>query len=410
MNTNAQVEVVRDAAGFEALRGEWNDLLASSRSDCLFLTWEWLNCWWRHLGQDRRLHIVTVREGKRLIAIAPLALRLREPRRLVPYRALEFLGSGTAGSDYLDVIVRAGCEETAVEAIAPALHEAGLALELKQVRREALATRLAARLERSQWRADESVTNVCPYIPLAGHTWETYLASLGSEHRYNFKRKLKKLSAQFEVAFVPAESEVECRQAFDALLELHERRWQLRREPSDAFHTLQHVAFHHEFTQLALCRGWLRLLTLRLNGRAAGSLYGFQYGPHFSFYQSGFDPDFGRYSVGLLTMGLAIRHAIEDGAAEYDLLHGAEEYKFHWARDRRDLLRVDLFPPGPRGSLLRSYAHGRHRLLGMARRLLRKELPVKPAALRSDRNGATAYATGPAKDGNCMGIALDEQQ
>src|SRR5207245_43184 len=80
-------------------------------------------------------------------------------------------------------------------------------------------------------------------------------------------------------------------------------------------------------------RGWLRLSELRLDGRPAASLYGFRYRDTFSFYQSGFDPAYARDSVGLVTMGLAIRSAIEEGAAEYDLLHGDEAYKFQWARE-----------------------------------------------------------------------------
>jgi len=42
----------------------------------------------------------------------------------------------------------------------------------------------------------------------------------------------------------------------------------------------------------------------------------------FYFYQSGFDPTYERSSVGLITMGLSIQAALEEGACEYDLLHG----------------------------------------------------------------------------------------
>src|SRR5439155_184650 len=70
--------------------------------------------------------------------------------------------------------------------------------------------------------------------------------------------------------------------------------------------------------------GWLRLFILRLDGRPAAALHGYQYGGVFSFYQAGFDPAFAKQSVGLVTMALAIKSAIEEGADEYDLLHGAE--------------------------------------------------------------------------------------
>src|ERR1019366_3006589 len=52
------VERIADVPGFEALRDEWGELLESSDADCLFLTWEWLSTWWKHLAGDRRLAIL----------------------------------------------------------------------------------------------------------------------------------------------------------------------------------------------------------------------------------------------------------------------------------------------------------------------------------------------------------------
>src|SRR6185437_5964034 len=99
----------------------------------------------------------------------------------------------------------------------------------------------------------------------------------------------------------------------------------------NAFDTPVLVAFHHEVTRLALERGWLRLYVLRLNGRPAAGLYGFLYRSTFYFYQSGFDAAYHKQSVGLIAMGLGIKNAIEEGAKEYDLLHGSEDYKSHWS-------------------------------------------------------------------------------
>ena len=112
------------------------------------------------------------------------------------------------------------------------------------------------------------------------------------------------------------------------------------------------ISFHEEFSRLALERGWLRLYVLWLNGRPAAS-YGFKYGPVFYFYQSGLDPEFEKQSVGLVTMGLAIRKAIEEGVEEYDLLHGDEPYKFLWSRQVRELTRLELYPPQMRGFICR---------------------------------------------------------
>jgi CelD/BcsL family acetyltransferase involved in cellulose biosynthesis len=212
---------------------------------------------------------------------------------------------------------------------------------------------LALQLEQAGWNYEYQATNVCPFIPLAGLTWEEYLGTLGSEHRYAFHRKTRRLSKEHTVSFDAVQTEEECREAINVTIELHNRRWR-ERGGSDAFHTEELVAFHRDFSLLALGRGWLRLFVLRLDGRVAACIYAFQYAGKMYFYQSGFEMEFERESVGLVAMGLAIRKAIEEGSEEFDLLHGNETYKSHWSKVSREIGRLEVYPPGRLGAVCRS--------------------------------------------------------
>src|SRR2546425_7804120 len=116
------------------MRQEWNDLLAESAADCLFLTWEWLSTWWRHLSGDRKLYITAVRSRGRLVALAPLVVRPPGISSVLPFPALEFMGTGSVGSDYLDVIVRRGHEERALKDLVERLTDVNRAVELEQVK------------------------------------------------------------------------------------------------------------------------------------------------------------------------------------------------------------------------------------------------------------------------------------
>ena len=342
LNTTLVVEKVT-LHGFSAMREEWNELVRSSRSDCLFLTWEWLSVWWAHLAENRELAIVTVRSGDLLIALAPMALQPRRPTRLLP--EAEFLGSGFVGSDYLDVICRDGYEAEAAGILSAELTKWQVTFRWNNLRhRECEATRVASCFERLNWSVIETTTNVCPYIPLKEQTWETYLATMGSEHRYSLNRKSKRLNRDFSVRLEQASTPAQCLEGIDRLIELHNLRWQ-GRGASDAFHTAELIRFHQTIAPLAVERGWLRLFTLWLNDRPAASLYGFFYNGKFYFYQSGFHPDFEKQSVGLVVMGMAIRQAIAEGAEEFDFLHGDEPYKRHWAFEKRELSRLELYPP-----------------------------------------------------------------
>jgi CelD/BcsL family acetyltransferase involved in cellulose biosynthesis len=339
------------------------------------LTWEWLYVWWKHLAEDRKISILTVRCDGELIAIAPLCLRPANARGLRPVPLLEFLGSGFVGSDYLDLIVRRGYEAQAHQVLAQHLADSGRMLRCASVvHGPSSVAEVAGRLSEQSWTVREAKTNICPYIPLQGKTWSGYLASLGAEHRYNFHRKWRNLHRDFCVRFDHARTEAECRESIDLCMEQHKSRWHGRASGSDAFHTEELVAFHRAFTQVAFQHGWLRLYVLRLNEKPAACLYGFVYDRKFYFYQSGFDPGFERYSVGTVSMGMAIRMAMEEGVAEYDLLHGAEAYKFHWARDSRDLVRWELYPAGAASWMLRSSTQLARTSRAIARRALSRIL------------------------------------
>jgi CelD/BcsL family acetyltransferase involved in cellulose biosynthesis len=363
-------ESISDVTGFAALREEWNRVLQSSNSNCLFLTWEWLYTWWKHLSEDRKLFIVAVRRQGEMVAVAPLGLRSRAfiPGRLLS--VLEFLGSGNVGSDYLDFIARSDCEAEAIRAVTDYMAGERLVLNLRQLNRGGTAAaRVAALLGQRDWSVTAATTNVCPFIPLRKRSWESYLAELGAEHRYTFQRKYRRLAKDFAVDFQRVRTEERRRESIDLLIRLHNQRWRAR-GGSDAFHTPGLVSFHQDFSRVALDLGWLRLYVLRLNGQPAASLYGFLYDRTFYFYQSGFDPGYSRYGVGLVAMGLAIKSAIEEGAEEYDLLHGDEDYKAHWSRERRELGRLELYPPGGLWWIWRASVELGRASKGLARRAM----------------------------------------
>src|SRR5262245_36414082 len=73
--TSMIIERIDTTADFAALRDEWNALLETSSSRCVFLTHEWLFTWWKHLAAGRTLYILTSRQDGRLVGILPLAVR-----------------------------------------------------------------------------------------------------------------------------------------------------------------------------------------------------------------------------------------------------------------------------------------------------------------------------------------------
>lgn len=367
---NLLVTVIEDPSRLSHLAEEWSELLENSDANGMFLTREWLETWWRHFAGTRTLAITTVRRHSRLLGLAPFSMGSKRFGGLMPSETLEYLGTGLAGSDYLDVVIRRGCEPQVSRALAEFFQRRRVVITMSHMREtDHAAGRLIGELAQAGWTASRRTVDICPRIALNGHTWESYLAGLGSQHRYNFNRRLKNLHKQGMLVLDIVEKEDQRRDALETLIALHNLRWD-ERGGSGSFHLPVMREFHDAFSRLALERGWLRLFILRLDGRPIGALYGFRYGRRFYFYQSGFDPAFRQHSVGLVTMGLAIRQALQEGVEEYDLLHGTESYKYLWAKDSQPLVRVDLYPPGLGGRLCRGAVTLEDRAKTWARRAL----------------------------------------
>lgn len=344
--------VIDSAWGFSALRPEWSSLLRESASASPFLTWEWLHTWWTHLGGSSRLRLLVIRAGTELIAVAPF--RTATGTAYLP--CLDMLATGDVGSDYLDVIVRRGREADALPALEQFARSQRMTLRLPHLGPSATADLLADRLNALGWARTTTAGGTCPYIPLAGHTWDSYLATLGSSHRANVRRRIRALERTFDVRFERVTTDAQRREALAKLFAYHDQRFD---ERGTAFATERLRAFHDEITRRALDRGWLRMFVLRLDGAAAAVMYGFLYNGTFYFYQHGFDGQFQEHSIGLVLMALSVRAAIDEGAGEFDMLWGVEPYKFLWARHTRELRNLLLFPPRFGGQLHRGLFHAR---------------------------------------------------
>jgi len=363
--SSPNVVCVDSLDGFTELRLPWNELLRASAADSPFLTWEWLHAWWTHLRGSAGLRLLAVRAGDELLAIAPLHMS----RGTLGFSRLDFLGTGHAGSDYLDLIVRRGSERESIRAIGGYLQSQKLALRLDHVSTDSFASSLSQYLAGQGWTASSLPGGVCPFIRLAGHSWDSYLATLGSSHRANVRRRLKGLAQRFDMRFERVRTDSERREALAALVAYHAARWRDGRR-STTFHTPSLRAFHDDATRRALEAGWLRLYTLRLDGAVAAVMYGFNHSNRFSFYQHGFDEQYKPHSIGLVLMALTIRAAIEEGAAEFDMLWGLEPYKFLWAHEQRFLRQIHLFPTHIGGRLHHKAVVARRGLRRLVRRVL----------------------------------------
>jgi CelD/BcsL family acetyltransferase involved in cellulose biosynthesis len=282
------------------------------------------------------------------------------------------MGTGFAGSDYLDAIIRRGHEVGALNALAVFLRQKDVALQLVHLPQHSALARLAGPLGETGWSARASEDGFCPFIRLSGHSWDSFLSTIGPAHRATTRRRLRSLDKSFAVRFARVTDDATRQSALARLFEFHAERFGSK---GTAFQTKTLRAFHLDATDRLQQAGILRLFTLHLDDDLAGVMYGMSFKDRFYFYQHGYDPKFQSLGIGRAVLDMSIRAAIEEGLAEFDLLYGGEAYKSAWTNEKRPLARLDLFPAGPGGRAHRRVVETERTVRAFARRVISAYAP-----------------------------------
>jgi CelD/BcsL family acetyltransferase involved in cellulose biosynthesis len=378
------VDVVEDAAGFDALEPEWNALL--ERADAsVFQTFEWQRCWWRHFGErdrSRRLHLVTVRGREGLRAVAPLFVERSGLAGPLALRRLLFVGH--RDSDYLDVLAARGAETDAAERIARRLSERPSfdVAELEETPDRSVAgPRLHEAFLRLGWASERRPASPCPRTALAG-TWDETLALLTVDDRREIRRRLRNLYKEYrtELEIVPPGPGVV--PAMREFIEMHQERW-ARDAYWGGFADPGQADFACDVAERLSRRGWLFLGFLRIDGRRTTVNYGFAFRDAIAIYLTGaraVDDRLARHSPGRMVHVLCMQHAVEGRLPVYDFMRGAERYKYEMGAVDVPNWTLVAYPRPGRLVALRDRASG---VLATVRRRARREALALRVASRS---------------------------
>jgi CelD/BcsL family acetyltransferase involved in cellulose biosynthesis len=378
------VAAVEDERGLDALEQDWNALL--ERSDAsVFQSFEWLRTWWRHFGEgrrDARLHVVTVRGGDGLAAIAPFYVERSRVLGALPLRRLLYIGH--RDSDYLDAVAARGREAECAELIAA--HLAGrtdlfhVAILEETPDRSQLGRLLHEALVRRGWAASRFVEGPCPRTALA-RTWEETIAGFQIDDRREVRRRLRNIQKEHRIELEVVATGADVVPAMREFVEMHQQRW-ARDGYWGAFADRSMAEFHCEAAERLSRRGWLFLAFLRVDGRRFAVNYGFAFRDSVAIYLTGsreVPPELARHSPGRLVHALSMQWTIEGGRPVYDFMRGAEHYKY-------ELGAVDVpnwtIVAYPSPSRLTAATHRLHRVVAAARRRAGREAHALRVASR----------------------------
>jgi CelD/BcsL family acetyltransferase involved in cellulose biosynthesis len=322
----------------------WDDLLARSSADRLFLSWKWLTAWWLqyHRALNLSAEILAIYDADRLIGLAPLYRRSVVRAGMIRTDSIQVIGYAWRDpfpliSEYLDVIAAAADIDAVRTACVKSLLATGEWQELVLgftadaagwrevfVREMGRGAHYVRELDRSvSYHADLS------------QGFETYLKGLGQSTRrsvWNLRRRLEEEHGAVQLEFLGA---ADIDSGFSDLNRLHQMRWN---RPAFGGERLD---FQRNFAAHLASRGELAFSRLRVGGAVTSVLYDIRKSHRQYNMKMGFDPAFtSRLSLGLVHLGYAMEAAAEAGVAVYDFLAGpgqTSDFKRNLGQLKREL-------------------------------------------------------------------------
>jgi CelD/BcsL family acetyltransferase involved in cellulose biosynthesis len=374
VRSGPHVEVVSDYAALLGLKPAWDELVEEAGIEHPFLGHEWICTWWESFGTGKELCVLLVRDGGKLVGIAPL---MRSETRMYGLRVRRL---GTLYNPHVprsDFIV-AGPVQLACRALWRHLRDAERGwdvLELCQLPPGARALDELPALARADgfltgtWCAPGS-----PYLPVAG-SWDDYFGGLRAKHRSNLKNRLKRLGRLGEVKLETVSSADGLAPALEDGFRIEAAAWKGKAGTAiDAEAELR--LFYTRLAERMAPQGRLRLHFLTVDGRRIAFGYSLFHEKRLYLLKPGYDPQYAQLSPSSLLQLKVLQDAFARGLAEYDFLGVDDAWKLEWTGAVRPHQWQYVFPRNATGALLRALKFG----IVPALRRLAPRRPARDAA------------------------------
>jgi len=318
---------------FEPIVSEWDDL-ATRAGGSPFVRPGWFEAWWSAFGRGRPA-IVTARDGGRLVGVAPLYRRRGTTHALSNVHSPEFafLAADAAADRALaERVFAASPVHTSF-----AFLDAGSpsAVELLRAARARRRHVFVSTLQRS------------PYVEVDGG-WERFEAGLAKKFVTDLRRRRRALEREGAVAVEVADGSERREELFAELLAVEPSGWKEGRGTSIAS-SPQTRAFYERVAAWASGQGFLRIASLRLDGRPLAVHLALEANGVWYFLKGGVDPEARRFAPGKLLVHALLERAFDNGLRSYEFLGADEPWKNDWQPAHRELVLQHSFSRTPVG-------------------------------------------------------------
>jgi CelD/BcsL family acetyltransferase involved in cellulose biosynthesis len=364
----AELVTAKDA--LEPLSSEWDGLAVAC--DRPQMAPSVVLAWWRHVAPaDAQPRLIAVRDGGRLVGLAPFYVEPSARRARIDYRlpGIELCGG-------IAPLAVPGREAEVAEAISATLARATPRPDLIALEGVPTAAAWGTAL-RSRWPEPRRPAlhlyqlHGSPLVTLHEPSFDAWLAAKSA----NFRGQMRRLHRKFEAAGGTT------RVATDATLEddvaafarLHAERWEDRGRSSLVELGERLPAMLAEVGRALLPSGRFRLRMLELDGEPISAQLFLAAGRTVLYVNGGWDVRHAALKPSMLGLLYTVEAAFATGEQRIDLGVGDQSYKQRFADADDPVGWSILMPPGPRQLLIRAHTApmlARYALRGAAKRVL----------------------------------------
>jgi len=338
------IEIISTSDEFNLLENEWEDLLAHSSLPSFFLSFHWLNTWWKfYASNEDTLNIILLRSNEQLVAILPIYCN----DNTIRYIGTNNIEHDEVSTEYIDIICRKGIEEKVLITMQIELDyliTSNKVLVFTNYLEHSLLFKLINSQLTNQWNVQQK-TGVRYFCKLP-KSIDNYHNSLSLSFSKKMKRLTKKFVDKLDGYIDKTNETQDIEKSFSILEHLHSSHWQSKNKEG-AFTSPRFINFH-----LSLCKhlhknNELTLWVLSCTKKPIAAIYCIDYLDTRYFYQAGINTKFRpNISPGNIMHLYAIEDAIENKKIlQYDFMKGgiSNSYKQIFTNKSSNMYNAYIF-------------------------------------------------------------------
>jgi CelD/BcsL family acetyltransferase involved in cellulose biosynthesis len=302
------------------LKASWEELYFRNNY-CFQNSYTWCSLWWKNFHKSNWKPLIVIAEDSgQVIGLGPFMI---EKKQL--FTELKFIGSGL--TDFHEILTLPTRREESLKAVlnwALSKHYYDL-INLEQISDGSTLYEVIREVQ--AFKAREMVK--CPVVNLKSLSWEEYLRMLPSRLRWEWSKKHRDLNRKGRLQFIRLESAKDKSEFIDKIFKLHVKRWE-HEQGISKFIQDKIRAF---ISELVMVAPEMILYALLLDDRFIAYQLGFSQKDVFYDWNKSYDPEFSRYSVGNVLMGLILKDLIEKKFQKYNQMRGDYQWKRRWMTD-----------------------------------------------------------------------------